>query len=160
MFSKTIPKSVLEETQNSAIGHSRLLILPVATRWFSNWTLLNSVKENEACLKSAIWSPKIVDNAEIKKKPERLSTLKHLLCEDTGFWANLALVEELLNPLKTAILAIEGSVIDVSKAFKVVESAFEKAVGIASKFSTEQKEEIVKVSMNVVFVIMALMFRF
>jgi hypothetical protein len=72
----------------------------------------------------------------------------------------LALVEELLNPLKTAILAIEGSVIDVSKAFKVVESAFEKAVGIASKFSTEQKEEIVKVSMNVVFVIMALMFRF
>jgi hypothetical protein len=108
--------------------------------------LLDSIKANEACLKSAIWSPKIADNKEIKKKPERLNNLKHLLCEDNDFWIRLTLIEELLRPLKTAILAIEGSVVDVYKAFKLVDFSFDQASEVASKFPDKQKNRIEEVS--------------
>lgn len=133
---------MLSEIQQSTIGHSYVLQLPILTRWFSNWTLLNAIKSNEACLKSAIWSTKITDNVEIKKKPEHLKNLQQLLCEDSKFWANLLLIEELLRPLKTAILGIEGSSIDVQKSYQIVELAFETAFKTASKFSPEQKKPI------------------
>jgi hypothetical protein len=120
--------------------------LPVKTRWFSNWTLLDAIKSNESCLKSAIWSPKIEENANTEKRKKNLKQLKKLLCEDTEFWSNLALIEELLRPLKSAILSIEGSIVDVSKAYKVVGAAFDKTSEIASKFPTEQVESINEVT--------------
>lgn len=152
LFSKTVPKLAYEETQKSTIGHTQALKLPVLTRWFSNWTLINSIKSNEVCLKSSIWSAKITDNVEIKKKPDRLKKLQKLLCDDIDFWSNLGLVEELLRPLKTAILTIEGSSVDVQKSYKVVDSAFEKASKVASKFSIEQKESINQVNKSLLIV--------
>lgn len=141
-FRKTIPKAVLEATQQLTIGHTQTLKLPVLTRWFSYWKLVNSVKENEACLKSAIWSTQIWNNVELKKKPGRLNNLKQLLCEDKEFWPKLSLIEELLRPLKAGILQIEGAVVDASKAHKLVSSAFDRTVEIAFKFPRDQAKEL------------------
>jgi hypothetical protein len=102
---------------------------------------VNSIKKNEVCLKSAIWSPKIQDNKELKKKPDRLKDVKQILCEDNKFWSAIGLVEELLRPLKTSILAIEGSTADVRKSYKIVQSAFHEALEVADKFVEEQVGE-------------------
>lgn len=144
-FSKTIPKSVLGEIQQSTIGHTQALKLPVKTRWFSNWTLLNSIKSNESCLNAAIWSPIVKNNATTDKQKNKLKKVKQILCDDADFWESLVLIEELLRPLKSAILAIEGSVVDLCKAFKSVGSAFDEAVEIASKFPAEQVDNVKEV---------------
>lgn len=81
-----------------------------------------------------------------KYRRKNLKQLKKLLCEDTEFWSNLALIEELLRPLKSAILSTEGSIVDVSKAYKVVGTALDKTSEIASKFPTEQVKPINEVT--------------
>jgi hypothetical protein len=96
-------------------------------------------------LKSAIWSTAIQGNKELQKKPEILNQLKQLLCDDADFWKKVGLIEELLRPLKSSILAIEGSVIEVRTAYKTVESAFQEALKIANKFSKEQSKQLKQV---------------
>lgn len=147
-FRKTIPQGVLEETQRSTHGHSHLIQLPVPNRWFSRWTLVNSINANKSCLKIAIWSPKITDNMELKKDPARLKKLKSLLSENNNFWTNVALVEELLRPLKNAILAIEGSVVEVRTSYRIIESAFDKALEVARKLDSANKAEEVCLEYN------------
>lgn len=94
--------------------------------------------KNESCLKSAIWSPKIQENKELKKNLARLNELKKILCESDDFWHAVRLIEELLRPLKSSILAIEGSVVDARIAYKSIESSFREAGEVAVKFSKDQ----------------------
>jgi hypothetical protein len=63
------------------------------------------------------------------------------------FWESLALIEELLRPLKFAILAIECSIVDVCKAFRVVKLPFDEAMEVTAKFPTDQKDKIDKASL-------------
>lgn len=116
--------------------------LPSTIRWFSQWALAKSIKENESCLKSAIWSPKIQDNTE------RLKQLKKLLCEDDNFWKQVGLTEAILAPLAHVILKIEGSDVDARDSYKLIEDAFQQALAISSKFDDHQVKEIVKVCLK------------
>lgn len=86
--------------------------------------------------------------------------LKQILCKDTDFWSDLNLVEELLRPLKTAILAIEGSIVEACKAYMFVSSAFEECIGVAWKFFVEQEDEIKEVNIALDFVIVYLFLDF
>ncbi|KAE9546800.1 hypothetical protein FO519_009988 [Halicephalobus sp. NKZ332] len=147
-FRKTVPKLVLEELQRSTVGRSHVIPLPSNTRWSSTWRLLESIKKNESCLKSCIWLPKIVDDKELRKNMNRLTELRQILCEDRHFWKQLSLIEELLHPFKTAISSIEGSVVDVRKSYKIVETSFDKANEIATKFSADEMEEITEILDN------------
>lgn len=96
-----------------------------------------SIKSNEGCLKNAIWSPKILDNKELKKKSDQLKRIKRILCEEPDFWTMVSLTEKILNPLKNAILEIEGSVVDIRRSYKAVEFAFNEAIEIAGAFPEE-----------------------
>jgi hypothetical protein len=62
------------------------------------------------------------------------------------FWESLTLVEELLLPLKSAILVIEGLIVDVSRAFNVVGEAFDQISDVVPKFPDDQKDKIDKAS--------------
>jgi hypothetical protein len=106
--------------------------------------LLELVKSNETCLKSATWPPTIEENTNVKT----------VMCDDTKF----SLVEELLRPFQTARLEIGVHAVDARKAYKSVKSAFEDAFKVASKFETEQKLKINEVHIQFEFV--TLMFRF
>ena len=95
-------------------------------------------------MKSAIWSPRIQEDKELKKNPERLKRLKIILCEDPKFWESVTLIEEILRPLKTSILKIEYSVVDVQQSYKLVESAFKEANEIALRFPDSLLQDEIK----------------
>ena len=108
-------------------------------------------------MKIAISSLKIQQDKELKKNPDRLKRLKTILCEDPKFWESVALIEEILRPLKTSILKIQYSVVDVQQSYKLVESAFKEANEIARRFPDHLLQDEIK---EVPFKIMELEFLF
>ncbi len=121
--------------------------LPSNTRWFSKWTLVKSIKDNEDCLKSTIWDQSIVEKSkhdvEFKKKT---NGVREILFNDLNFWKQVTLTEQLLAPLADAILNIEGSVVDARTSYKSIDAAFESSLAISQKFEEDKVEELKEVS--------------
>jgi len=134
----------LSEAQRAQFGSSTLLQLPANTRWFSKWSLIASIVNNEDCLKSAIWHQTLTSNKE-KKFREKLEQLQSMLCTNQEFWPAIKFIEKLLRPLADAILKIEGDEINVRNAFKTVEVAFQRSLAIVEKFPEEHQKQIKQV---------------
>jgi len=124
-----------------SFGSSTRLQLPSNTRWSSKWKLVNSVKKNEGCLKSAIWDQSIIDktNSAPNFKPDpnfkqQVEILRKILCQSPDFWKQLDFVEKILAPLAHAILKIERAVVNVCDSYKIVDAAFGKSLLISDEF--------------------------
>jgi hypothetical protein len=122
------------------------LQLPSNTRWFSKWTLVNSIKENEIYLKSSIWHQSIIEKSKTDKIFKgQADNLRKILCQSPDFWKQVDLIEKLLNPLADAILKIEGSVVSVHDSCKLVDLAFQQSLTISEQFEEDQIDDLKQV---------------
>jgi hypothetical protein len=135
LFRKPIPRKVLLEIQQETMGSSCVLQLFSATRWFDGWRLIDMVKRSKEALKKAIWSPLITTNTSLN---EAVQPIKALLLSTPEFWPVLDAVEAILAPLAKAILAIEGSEIDLQTAYRLINQAFVNALAAARRSSDDE----------------------
>lgn len=142
---KPVPKSILVEEQKKEVGKSKVLQLPVPTRWGTYAALVNSIHNNRGALESAIWDRRIKGDAAFNQTRDEL---RELICNNADFWNVMIAVKEMLDPLAEAITMIEGNVADPARAYKTIEAAFSKtitAVRETEHIDEEAKDEFIEV---------------
>uniref|UniRef100_A0A915EQ10 Uncharacterized protein n=1 Tax=Ditylenchus dipsaci TaxID=166011 RepID=A0A915EQ10_9BILA len=80
--------------------------------------LHKNTQEPEKCVESAICGQGVLNDASLKKEGERL---RRLLWDSEDFWLDVKDTQQILNPLSSAIVAIEGNELNSRRIFQNME---------------------------------------
>ncbi|KAF8175014.1 ribonuclease H-like domain-containing protein, partial [Mycena galopus ATCC 62051] len=98
------PLDLLREQERLTIGHFLVLLLPVLTRWLSNYTAIRRLKRLRPQIQVVIISNEERIRKCLGAKPEQISEAEYIiaLCKDSRFWENLDRIGKHLEPLAIA----------------------------------------------------------
>jgi hypothetical protein len=97
--------------------------------------LLKSIRENKEALRIAIWDQRIIGDAKMRAQAK---PLQELLASTSDFWPAIEMIEKMLAPLADAILAIEGSIVDVRSSYKLISDEFARAIDAANNVPAQE----------------------
>ncbi|KAJ7034526.1 ribonuclease H-like domain-containing protein [Mycena alexandri] len=98
------PLDLLRAQEMLTLGHHLALLLPVLTRWLSQYCSVRRLKKLEHQIMVVILQHETILRMCLGKKPEQIAVAEKMIktCKDPRFWENLERISNHLEPLAIA----------------------------------------------------------